>query len=97
MPAFAIDDSFTPTTHKNISCRTTTPKLVLGRKAGGVAGLPQRRYSWEMRPLRYSIDVTSDGCDHCAILGDEDLHRHASESLDQADALIFDLVTYAMM
>ena len=37
-----------------------------------------------MRPLRYSIDVTSDGCcDHRAIPTDDDLHRHAAESLAQ--------------
>src|SRR5436853_152589 len=35
-----------------------------------------RRYSCEMRPLRYSINVTLDGCcDHRAIPADEDLHR----------------------
>jgi dihydrofolate reductase len=28
---------------------------------------------------------------------DEDLHRHAAESLDQADALLFGRVTYEMM
>jgi len=31
-----------------------------------------------MRPLRYSINVTLDGCcDHSVIPADEDLHRHA--------------------
>src|SRR5436853_7940395 len=41
-----------------------------------------RRYSCEMRPLRYSINVTLDGCcDHRAIPADEDLHRHAVENL----------------
>jgi dihydrofolate reductase len=51
-----------------------------------------------MRPLRYSINVTLDGCcDHRAILADEDLHRHAAENLDQADALLFGRVTYEMM
>jgi hypothetical protein len=39
-----------------------------------------------------------DGCcDHRAILADEDLHRHAVENLDQADALLFGRVTYEMM
>ena len=28
---------------------------------------------------------------------DEDLHRHAAENLDQADALLFGRVTYEMM
>ncbi|HEX3841001.1 MAG TPA: dihydrofolate reductase family protein [Acidimicrobiales bacterium] len=51
-----------------------------------------------MRPLRYSINVTLDGCcDHRAIPADEDLHRHASENLKQADALLFGRVTYEMM
>ena len=51
-----------------------------------------------MRPLRYSINATLDGCcDHRAILADEDLHRHAVENLDQADALLFGRVTYEMM
>lgn len=51
-----------------------------------------------MRPLRYSINVTLDGCsDHRAIPADEELHRHASENLGQADALIFGRVTYEMM
>jgi dihydrofolate reductase len=51
-----------------------------------------------MRPLRYSINVTLDGCcDHRAIPADEALHRHAAESLERADALLFGRVTYEMM
>ena len=51
-----------------------------------------------MRPLRYSINVTLDGCcDHREVIADEDLHRHAAENLDQADALLFGRVTYEMM
>ena len=51
-----------------------------------------------MRPLRYSINVTLDGCcDHRAIPADEDLHRHAVENLDRADALLFGRVTCEMM
>src|SRR5258707_15853712 len=51
-----------------------------------------------MRPLRYSINVTLDGCcDHREMFADEDLHRHAAENLDQADALLFGRVTYEMM
>src|SRR6516164_2147246 len=51
-----------------------------------------------MRPLRYSINVTLDGCcDHRAMFADEDLHRHAVENLAQADALLFGRVTYEMM
>src|SRR5262249_3722250 len=51
-----------------------------------------------MRPLRYSINVTLDGCcDHRGIAPDEELHRHAVENLEQADALLFGRVTYEMM
>jgi dihydrofolate reductase len=51
-----------------------------------------------MRPLRFSINVTLDGCcDHRAIPADEELHRHAAENLAQADALLFGRVTYEMM
>lgn len=51
-----------------------------------------------MRPLRYSINVSLDGCcDHRAFLPDEDLHRHATENIGQADALLLGRVTYEMM
>ena len=51
-----------------------------------------------MRPLRYSIDITLDGCcDHRAVFADEDLHRHAAANLNRADALLFGRVTYQMM
>jgi dihydrofolate reductase len=51
-----------------------------------------------MRPLRYSINVTLDGCcDHRAITPDEDLFRNVVENLKQADALLFGRVTYEMM
>jgi dihydrofolate reductase len=57
-----------------------------------------RRYSREMAPLRYSINVTLDGCcDHRAGIVDEDLHRHAVKNLKRADALLFGRVTYEMM
>jgi dihydrofolate reductase len=51
-----------------------------------------------MRPLRYSINVTLDGCcDHREMFADEELHRHAAENIAQADALLFGRVTYEMM
>jgi len=51
-----------------------------------------------MRPLRYSINVTLDGCcDHRAGQTDEELHRYWAEKLAQADALLFGRVTYEMM
>jgi dihydrofolate reductase len=51
-----------------------------------------------LRPLRYSINVTLDGCcDHRQMIADDDLHRHAIENLTRADALLFGRVTYQMM
>jgi dihydrofolate reductase len=51
-----------------------------------------------MRPLRYSINVTLDGCcDHRAIVPDEEMHNHAAANLARADALVFGRVTYEMM
>jgi dihydrofolate reductase len=51
-----------------------------------------------MRPLRYSINVTLDGCvDHRVGIPDEDLHRNAMENIEWADALLFGRVTYEMM
>ncbi|MGH2783834.1 MAG: dihydrofolate reductase family protein [Actinomycetota bacterium] len=51
-----------------------------------------------MRPLRYSINVTLDGCvDHREGIADEDIHNHAAENIAQADALLFGRVTYGMM
>jgi dihydrofolate reductase len=51
-----------------------------------------------MRPLRFGINVTLDGCiDHRAMIPDEELHRRAAASLAQADALLFGRVTYEMM
>ena len=51
-----------------------------------------------MRPLRYSINVTLDGCcHHEAVIPDEALHRHAAGLLAEADALLFGRVTYEMM
>ena len=51
-----------------------------------------------MRLLRYSINVTLDGCcDHRVGVTDEELHRYWAENLAQADALLFGRVTYEMM
>jgi dihydrofolate reductase len=51
-----------------------------------------------MRPLRYSINVTLDGCcDHRAGTSDEESYRHWAESLARADALLFGRVIYEMM
>lgn len=63
------------------------------RASGGgraqFATVHHQRYSFVMRALRHSINVTLDGCcDHRAMIADEDLHRHALENLEQADALL---------
>jgi dihydrofolate reductase len=51
-----------------------------------------------MAPLRYSINVTLDGCvDHRVGIVDEELHRRAAETLARADGLIFGRVIYQMM
>ncbi len=51
-----------------------------------------------MRPLRYYINVTLDGCcDHREMIAGEELHRRAAEKLVEADALLFGRVTYQMM
>lgn len=51
-----------------------------------------------MRPLRYSINITLDGCcDHRAIVPDEDVFRHVTDNLARADALLFGRVIYEMM
>jgi dihydrofolate reductase len=51
-----------------------------------------------VRPLRYSINLTLDGCcDHQVIPADEASHRHWAASLERADALLLGRVTYEMM
>jgi dihydrofolate reductase len=51
-----------------------------------------------MRPLRFSVNVTLDGCyDHRAGIADEDLHRNAAENIAKSDALLLGRVTYQMM
>jgi dihydrofolate reductase len=75
------------------------PAVVLGGPVNlGVRRPYHYRRYYVMRPLRYSINVTLNGCcDHRAIIPDEDLHRHATENLARADALLFGRVTYEMM
>lgn len=51
-----------------------------------------------MRPLRYSINLTLDGCcDHRALAPDDEVHHYYADSLAKADALLFGRVTYQMM
>lgn len=51
-----------------------------------------------MRPLRYSINITLDGCcDHRVGIPDAELHQYSADILARADALILGRVTYGMM
>lgn len=52
-----------------------------------------------MRPLRYSINVTLDGCCHheAGLPPDEESMRYWTAELDRADALVYGRVTYEMM
>jgi dihydrofolate reductase len=52
-----------------------------------------------MRPLRYAINVTLDGCCHheAGLAPDEESMRFWTGELERADALVFGRVTYAMM
>ena len=63
-----------------------------------LAPLPSLSHTQVMRPLRYSINVTLDGCiDHRVGIADEELHRRAVETLERNDALLFGRVVYGMM
>ncbi len=51
-----------------------------------------------MRPLRYSINVSLDGCvDHMAGTVDEESHNHAAQTIARADAIILGRTTYELM
>jgi dihydrofolate reductase len=52
-----------------------------------------------MRSLRYSINVTLDGCCHheAGLPPDEDSMRYWTAEMERADALLFGRVTYQMM
>lgn len=52
-----------------------------------------------MRPLRYSINVTLDGCVHheAGIPPDEESMHHWASEMARADALLLGRVTYQMM
>jgi len=52
-----------------------------------------------MRPLRYSINVTLDGCCHheAGLAPDDESMRYWAAHLEGADALLFGRVTYEMM
>lgn len=50
------------------------------------------------RPLRYSINISLDGCyDHTAMAVSRPAHDHATAILRRADALLLGRVTYELM
>ncbi|MBL8912591.1 MAG: dihydrofolate reductase family protein [Archangium sp.] len=51
-----------------------------------------------MRPLRYSINITLDGCaDHRAGVPTEETHLHAARGIAESDALLLGRTTYELM
>ena len=52
-----------------------------------------------MRPLRYAINVTLDGCCHheAGVAPDEESMHYWTTQMQRADALLFGRVTYEMM
>lgn len=52
-----------------------------------------------MRPLRYSINITLDGCVHheAGIAPDEESMGYWTDEMARADALLFGRITYQMM
>ena len=52
-----------------------------------------------MRPLRYSINVTLDGCVHheAGVAPDEELMRFWTAEMQRADAVLYGRTTYQMM
>jgi dihydrofolate reductase len=76
----------------------STPLAVFSHGALLALSILRQRTVYAMRPLRYSINVTLDGCcDHRAGSPDEESYRYWAESLAQADVLLFGRVTYEMM
>ncbi len=63
-----------------------------------VAKQPESCHSERVRPLRYSINVSLDGCvDHTAGHPDEESHQHAAQTISRADAIILGRTTYELM
>ncbi|WP_455904031.1 dihydrofolate reductase family protein [Microbacterium sp.] len=52
-----------------------------------------------MRPLRYAINVTLDGCVHheAGVAPDEELMQYWTSEMERADAVIYGRTTYEMM
>src|SRR3954454_11122614 len=65
----------------------------------GRNALATSRESNEMRPLRYSINVTLDGCCHheAGLPPDEESMGYWTAEMERADALLLGRMTYEMM
>lgn len=51
-----------------------------------------------MRKLIAAINMTLDGfCDHTAVIADAELHRHYTELLTNAGAILYGRITYQLM
>ena len=51
-----------------------------------------------MRPLRYSINITLDGCvDHREGIADDETHAHYTRLMDEHGAMLWGRVTYELM
>ena len=66
-------------------------------RAGARSAWSQRER--EMRPLRYAINISLDGCCHheAGLAPDEESMRYWTAEMRRADALLFGRVTYEMM
>jgi len=65
----------------------------------GPVSAPRFKGGNQVRPLRYSINVTLDGCCHheAGLPPDEESMRYWTAQLRRADSLLFGRVTYRMM
>ena len=67
-------------------------------RAGWVFGRHGIWHNRRMSTLRYTINVTLDGCcDHMAVVPTEAMHRYSAAGIAGADALLFGRVIYRMM
>lgn len=70
------------------------PPDVLGERHAG----ERREHPPQAIPLRYSINVSLDGCsDHMAGRPDEESHQHGAQTIARADAIILGRTTYELM
>jgi len=70
-----------------------------GQSVRAGARSPWSQREREMRPLRYAINISLDGCCHheAGLAPDEESMRYWTAEMGRADALLFGRVTYEMM